>query len=95
LEGQIDKTQTSIGQRIEIEYREALNREAMLENAVKDTKKEFDRLNARSFEYQTLKREAESDKKLYEELIRKIKEAGINASFQNSSIRVADSARLV
>ena len=37
-----------------------------------------------SFEYQTLKREAEGDKKLYEELIRKIKEAGINASFQNS-----------
>ena len=51
------------------------------------------RLNARSFEYQTLKREADSDKKLYEELVRKIKEAGINASFQNSSIRVADEAR--
>ena len=58
-----------------------------------ETKAEFDRLNARSFEYQTLKREAEGDKKLYEELVRKIKEAGINASFQNSSIRVADPAR--
>ncbi len=65
----------------------------MLQAAVKDTKAEFDRLNARSFEYQTLKREAEGDKKLYEELVRKIKEAGINASFQNSSIRVADTAR--
>ena len=65
----------------------------ILANAVKETKAEFDRLNARSFEYQTLKREAEGDKKLYEELVRKIKEAGINASFQNSSIRVADPAR--
>jgi capsular exopolysaccharide synthesis family protein len=65
----------------------------MLESAVKDTKADFDRLNARSFEYQNLKREAEGDKKLYEELVRKIKEAGINASFQNSSIRVADTAR--
>ena len=65
----------------------------MLESAVKDTKAEFDRLNARCFEYQSLKREAESDKSLYEELVRKIKEAGINASFQNSSIRVADTAR--
>src|SRR6202035_3585095 len=79
--------------RIEIEYHEAVNREGMLESAVKDTKAEFDRLNARSFEYNTLKREAEGDKKLYEELIRRIKEAGINASFQNSSIRVADTAR--
>ncbi len=93
LESQIEATKRSIGQRIEIEYREAGNREGMLESAVKDTKAEFDRLNARSFEYQTLKREAESDKKLYEELVRKIKEAGINASFQNSSIRVADTAR--
>jgi capsular exopolysaccharide synthesis family protein len=65
----------------------------MLQKAVTETKAEFDRINARSFEYQTLKREAESDKKLYEELVRKIKEAGINASFQNSSIRIADEAR--
>src|SRR5262249_34008203 len=64
-----------------------------LKKAVVETKAEFDRLNSRSFEYQSLKREAEADKKLYEELVRKIKEAGINASFQNSSIRIADSAR--
>lgn len=93
IESQIESTKRSIGQRIEIEYRESQNREAMLENAVKETKAEWDRLNSRSFEYQTLKREADSNKKLYEELVRKIKEAGINASFQNSSIRVADTAR--
>jgi capsular exopolysaccharide synthesis family protein len=89
----LQKTKDSIRQRIEIEYREALDRELMLQKAVGETKAEFDRLNARSFEYQTLKREAEADKKLYEELVRKIKEAGINASFQNSSIRIADPAR--
>ncbi|MBI1791643.1 MAG: polysaccharide biosynthesis tyrosine autokinase [Acidobacteria bacterium] len=89
----LQKTKDSIGQRVEIEYREALDRELMLQRAVVETKAEFDRLNARSFEYQTLKREAEADKKLYEELVRKIKEAGINSSFQNSSIRIADLAR--
>ena len=93
IDAQIEKTKTSIAQRIEIEYREAVNREAMLQTTVTDTKAEFDRINARSFEYQTLKREAEGDKKLYEELVRKIKEASINASFQNSSIRIADAAR--
>jgi capsular exopolysaccharide synthesis family protein len=65
----------------------------MLLKAVQETKGEFDRLNSRSFQYQAVKREAEADKKLYEELVRKIKEAGINASFQNSTIRIADSAR--
>jgi succinoglycan biosynthesis transport protein ExoP len=89
----IESTRGSIAQRVAVEYREAVNRESMLKQAVKETKAEFDRLNSRSFEYQTLKREAEGDKKLYEELVRKIKEAGINASFQNSSIRVADTAR--
>ena len=58
-----------------------------------ETKAEFDSLNARSFEYQTLKREAEADKTLYEELVRKIKEASINSGFQNSAIRIADLAR--
>jgi capsular exopolysaccharide synthesis family protein len=65
----------------------------MLKKAVAETKAEFDRLNARSFDYQSLKREAEADKTLYEELIRKIKEAGINAGFENSAIRIADPAR--
>jgi len=93
LKQQLDETLRTIVRRAEVEYREALNREAMLKKAVDQTKAEFDRLNARSFEYQALKREAEADKKLYEELVRKIKEAGINAGFQNSSIRLADPAR--
>jgi len=88
-----DKTRQNIVQRVEIEFQEAINREAMLQKAVAETKADFDRLNSRSFEYQSLKREAEADKKLYEELVRKIKEAGINASFQNSSVRIADPAR--
>ena len=93
VQRQYETTSRKIGQRVEIEYHEALSREHMLRRAVAETKTEFDRLNARSFEYQSFKREAEADKKLYEELVRKIKEAGINAGFQNSSIRIADLAR--
>ncbi len=93
LEAQLEKANADVTRRAEVEYRQAQNRETMLEAAVGQTKKEFDDLNSRSFEYQTLKREADGDKMLYEELIRRIKEAGINASFQNSSIRVADAAR--
>ncbi len=89
----LDRTRDSIRQRVEIEYQQAQEREHMLEKALGETKADFDRLNARSFEYLTLKREADADKKLYEELVRKIKEAGINASFQNSSIRIADPGR--
>jgi capsular exopolysaccharide synthesis family protein len=76
-----------------VEYREALNREQMLQKTVAETKAEWDRINSRSFEYQQLKREAEGDKALYDELIRKIREADINAGFQNNNIRIADVAR--
>ncbi len=93
LEAQLDAARKNVGRRSQVEYYEAKDRESQLENAVKETKAEYDRLNARSFEYQTLKGGAEGDKKLYEELVRRIREAGINASFQNSSIRVADPAR--
>jgi len=93
LESQLDAARKNVARRAEVEYYEAMDRESQLNSAVKETKAEYDNLNSRSFEYQTLKREADTDKQLYEELVRKIKEAGINASFQNSSIRVADLAR--
>jgi succinoglycan biosynthesis transport protein ExoP len=89
----LEKTRQNIAERVTVGHTQAVSRETMLRAAVAETKSEFDKLNARSFEYQQLKREAEGDKKLYEELVRRIKEAGINASFQNSSIRLADAAR--
>jgi len=93
LERQLEDLKANIVNRVSLEYKEAANRESMLASAVAETKAEFDQLNAHSFQYKALKQEAESDKGLYEELVRKIKEAGINSSFQNSSIRLADSAR--
>jgi capsular exopolysaccharide synthesis family protein len=93
IERAMGSLQTDIAERLEVEYQQSSARETMLQRAVGETKAEFDRINSRSFEYQSLKREAEADKTLYEELVRKIREAGINAGFQNSAIRLADYAR--
>jgi capsular exopolysaccharide synthesis family protein len=93
VERQFESTRSNIAERIAVEYREALNREQMLQKTVAETRAEWDRINSRSFEYQQLKREAEADKTLYDELIRKIREADINAGFQNNNIRIADVAR--
>jgi len=93
VEASIDSTRKEIVQRMAIELQESEAHEAMVSQALADAKAEFDHLNARSYQYQALKREAEADKNLYEELIRKIKEAGINAGFENSAIRIADPAR--
>jgi succinoglycan biosynthesis transport protein ExoP len=93
IERQLERGKQNIGQRVAVEYQDSVHREAMLQKAVAETKTEFDHVNARSYEYQVVKREADADKKLYEELVTKIKEAGINSGFQNSAIRIADLAR--
>ncbi len=93
LRQQIGEMTESIGERVTIEYRQAVDRENMLRQQVAETRAEFDRLNARSFDYQTLKEEADADKKIYDELVRKIRESSIGASFQDNSIRIADRAR--
>jgi succinoglycan biosynthesis transport protein ExoP len=94
VESQLRQARDNASRRVEVEYREALRRENALSRSIAETKAEFDRLNARSFEYQALKRDADADRTLYEDLVRKIREAGINAGFENSAIRIADPARM-
>lgn len=84
---------TEVVRRVEAEFDQARQREEMAQQAVTAAKAEFDQVNARSFEYLAAKREADADKTLYEELMRRIKEASINSGFENSEIRIADLAR--
>ncbi len=93
LQHQLDVMKANIAQRVQVEYNEAANREQTLHKAVDAAKAELDGLNGKAFEYTNKKRDADADRKLYDELNRKIQEAGINAGFQDSSIRLADAAR--
>lgn len=93
LAHQFELLKANVAQRIEVEYHAAKACEDMPQATRDETKDEFDSLNAKSLQYAQLKSDAEEDKKLYSELTRKIQEAGINASFPNSSIRLADPAR--
>jgi polysaccharide biosynthesis transport protein len=93
LESQLKQARENTARLMEVQYREALQREEMLQKAVAETKAESDRINARFSQYQVLKSDADADRKLYEDLERKIAEAGINAGFENSAIRIADEAR--
>jgi capsular exopolysaccharide synthesis family protein len=93
VQRQFEETRHNVAQRVDTDYRQSLTRESMLAKEVANTKTEYDQLNSRSFQYQQLKRDADTNKALYSDLERRIKEAGINAGFQNSSIRIADLAR--
>ena len=93
LQRQFEALKANIAQRVQVEYKEALNREETVKQAVDGAKAELDGLNGKAFEYANLKRDADNDRKLYDDLNRRIQEAGINSGFQDSSIRIADYAR--
>ena len=90
---QLTAAQTQVGKRIEVEYKEASQREQLLHQSLLETKGQSDALNATSMRYQELKREADANKNLYAELYRKVQEAGINGTFQSNAIRITDPAR--
>jgi succinoglycan biosynthesis transport protein ExoP len=92
LTKQIDALGKSSTRRAEAEYQQSLARELMIQTVLTDTKDEFDRLNAGSYKYHSLKEDAENDKKLYDELMLKIQESSINSGFQGSWIRLVDRA---
>jgi capsular exopolysaccharide synthesis family protein len=93
LNQRFETLKKSIVQRVDAEYREALDNEKQLQEAVNDTKAQFDQLSMKSLQYKTMKRDADQDKAIFDELTKKVKEAGINQSFQSSSIRIAEKAR--
>jgi capsular exopolysaccharide synthesis family protein len=93
LERQFEEARKNVNARVDSEYKEAVNKEQMLAKQVADEKAEYDKLNSHSFQYQQLKSSAENDKALYNDLEKRIQESGINAGFQNNSIRIADFAR--
>jgi len=93
VQKEVEDTRRSIAGRIGVEYKQSVNREQILQKELANTKAEWDSLNTRSFQYQQLKQEADADRALYNELIKKIREADINAGFRNDNIRIADIAR--
>ncbi len=93
LERQFHDLQNNTLERVAIDFRQAAAREEMALKIVEDTKKEVDTLNDRVFEYQQLKSDAESYKKLYDDLERVTSEQDINRTFQDSSVQIEEPAR--
>lgn len=93
IQKEVDSTRQKIATQAEAQYNESLSREQLLQSAVAQAKSEWDQVNARSFQYQQLKQEADADRALYNELVTKIREADINEGFRNNNVRIADYAR--
>ncbi len=94
MDGLIQKENVGTLNHIELDYREAAQREAMLVQALDQQKAEANTMAERMVEYNILKREAEASKTLYDGLMTKLKEVGISSALQSSNIRVVDPAMI-
>ena len=88
----LEREKRNIIDRVESEYRASLQRENMLAKALERQKGEANELGQKMFQYNILRREAETNQQLYNGLLRRIKEAGVTAGLRSSNIRIVDPA---
>ena len=75
------------------EYLAAVQRENLLTTAFNQQTQQANQLNESAIEYSVLKRDAEANRQLYQDLLQRLKEAGVSAGLRSSNIRVVDVAR--
>ncbi|MEA1991113.1 MAG: polysaccharide biosynthesis tyrosine autokinase [Thermodesulfobacteriota bacterium] len=81
-------------QSVETEYRVALAEEKSIRQAMEEKKREALALNAKQIGYNSLKREMETSRSLYESLLTRVKEAGLTEGLEATNIMVVDPARI-
>jgi exopolysaccharide transport family protein len=99
VRGQIRTTQDKIraemrnvARAAESEYRTALARESRLAASLDAVKGEAQDANRKSIEYLALQREVESNQKLYEELLTRTKQTGLEIELKTTNIRIIEKA---
>jgi succinoglycan biosynthesis transport protein ExoP len=80
--------------RLRGDYLAALAQERLLRTALDQQKQDANQLNESAIEYNFLKRDAETNRTLYENLLEKLKEAGLTAGLRSNNIRPVDLARV-
>ena len=94
VSGAIRDEQKNLLSKVRDEYLAAIQRENLLTSAFDVQKQEANKLSESGIEYTSLKRDAETNRQLYESLLQRLKEASVTAGLRSSNIRVVDVARV-
>jgi capsular exopolysaccharide synthesis family protein len=79
---------------IETQYETAREQEENLERELNDCRREAMSLNRKAAEYGVLKRDLESNRDLYNSLLKRLKETRVSSGIEASNISVVDSAEV-
>lgn len=93
LKAQIEKERGNVLGRIRNEYEAALRREKLLTEAHDAQQKVVADQSSKAIHYDTLKRDVDSNRRLYETMLQRVKEASLAAAMRDSNVMVIDRAR--
>ncbi len=93
IDSEIQAEMKKIASKVRGQYVTALGRENMLHDALEKQKQEANKLNESAIEYNMLKRDAETNRALYEGILEKLKEASVSAGLKANNFHVVDAAR--
>ena len=94
VEAQMQVEMTKVTARLRGDYQAALQRENLLRAALEEQKQEANKLNESAIEYNLLKRDVDTNRTLYDNLLEKLKEAGVMAGLRSNNFRIVDTARV-
>ena len=75
-------------------YESSLRRESLLRESFRRQKAKAMEMKQKAIQYNILKREADTNRDLYNGLLQRMKEAGVSATFTASNIQIVDGAEL-
>jgi succinoglycan biosynthesis transport protein ExoP len=90
----IDQEVRNIRERIEQEYEAARTSEQMLQAAVEKQKEDALQVDASAVQYALLQRDVQTSRDLYQSLVKKLKESGIDRGLRSSDLRLVDEAEI-
>ena len=94
IEKAIEAERRNVVERIRNEYETVLRREKLLERDYATQALLVSEQGSRGIQYNIYKREVETNRQLYDNLLQRVKEAGVAAAMRASNIRVVDPAKL-
>lgn len=90
---ELQNHRSELARQLDAAYRTAQQRESLLGNLVQQQKRDMDDFNLRAVRYSILKGEADSDARLYYDLLQRTKEADVSAGLRTADgLRIASTA---
>ena len=94
IEHSIQQEISRLRERAQSDYAVAVQTEASTQSAYNEAKKQADVLNNKAIDYAIAREEATSSRGLYDDLLKRLNEAGVLSGLQSSNITVVDPGRI-